>query len=342
MTENKFIAFFDVLGFKNLVDKNSHETLMNIYEGALYDTVVQISQTGIDLYKDDSTAVKSLENIKKYIISDSIILIQNDFSHRGFFFLILQCRVLLTVCMNEGIPLRGAISLGPVSILENFGTTIVGKGLTNAYMLESIQNWSGAIIDDSCFQIHPGDEAFLEIMNNHDNPLVVDYEVPTKNSEIRKYRVINWTSERESFKTIEKSFTQHGKEINSEKEKSIISNTIDFVKFCNRKRPFFKKIKKAQFAFEFLNKTFGTSINTISNKSLEKLLEHDKSISFINFLLESPFYELKKIKKEEFLKHSLSDKLVRLSEIDGEVEKSFEIYKNLSRKNKIEVLKKIR
>jgi hypothetical protein len=104
MKDNKFVAFFDVLGFKNLVEKNSHETLMKIYEGALCDTVSQISRMGISIYKNDETAVKSLEDIKKYVISDSIILIQNDFSHRGFFFLVLQSRVLLTVAMSEGIP----------------------------------------------------------------------------------------------------------------------------------------------------------------------------------------------------------------------------------------------
>lgn len=341
MTDNKFIAFFDVLGFKNLVEKNSHETLMSIYEDALCDTVFQISRTGIDLYKNDETAVKSLENIKKHIISDSIILIQNDFSHRGFFFLILQCRVLLSVCMDQGIPLRGAISLGPVSILENFGTTIVGKGLTNAYTLESIQNWSGAIIDDSCFEIHPGDKFFLEIMNNHGNPLVVDYKVPTKNSENREYRVINWTSEKESLKKIEKSFSQHGKEINTEKEKLIVSNTLDFVKFCNRKRPLFKKIKNAQLPFDFLKKAFGTSISTVSNESLKKLVEPNKSISFIDLLLESPFYNIQKVNGESFIKHSLSEKLIRVDDIDDKIEKSFAIYKDLSRKNKIKVLNRI-
>lgn len=341
MTENKFIAFFDVLGFKNLVEKNSHKTLMKIYEGALCDTVFQINRTGIDLHKNDETAVKSLENIKQYVISDSIILIQNDFSHRGFFFLVLQCKVLLTVAINEGIPLRGAISVGPVSILENFGTTIVGKGLTNAYMLESIQNWSGAIIDDACFQIHPGDETFLGIINNSDNPIIINYKVPTKTHEVREYRVINWTSEKESLNTIKQSFSQHGKEIINEKEKVIVQNTLNFVKFCNRKRPIFKKIKQAQVVFEFLNSFFDTSINTISKESLRKMLEPNKNFGLIEFLLESPFYELNKIEDETFIKHSLSSKLLKISDISETIEDSFNIYKNLSFRNKVNVLKRI-
>ena len=39
--KNSFVAFFDVLGFKNLVEKNSHEELMDIYDFGLYESIEQ-------------------------------------------------------------------------------------------------------------------------------------------------------------------------------------------------------------------------------------------------------------------------------------------------------------
>lgn len=37
--KNSFVAFFDILGFKNLVEKNSHEDLIDIYKESLYESL---------------------------------------------------------------------------------------------------------------------------------------------------------------------------------------------------------------------------------------------------------------------------------------------------------------
>lgn len=336
--ENKFVAFFDILGFKNLVERNSHEKLVKIYQEVLLDTVSEIKRLGLEIHKNDKTALKALESIKQFIISDSIILIQNDCTHRGLFFITLQAKVLLQMAMEEGIPLRGAISVGPVTILESFGTTIIGQGLVNAYSLEGIQNWSGAIIDDKCFKIHPKDNLFLEILDVK-TPLFGIYKVPTKLQEVKDYHVINWVKDNQTLKEIGKAFLKHGKELNQEKEIQLVSNTLEFAKFSIKQRKVFQQIQKARIFFIFLIKSFGLSIKTISQDSLEKLLK-PKENDPISFLLESPFYSLEQKDNKEFLKHSMSVSLIDVNEIlSFKNIDSFEKYMKLTQKNRLKVLK---
>jgi len=336
--ENRFVGFFDILGFKNLVEKNSHEKLVKIYKDVLIDTVAEIRRLGFDIHKNEENALKSLESIKQFIISDSIILIQDDCTHRGLFFITLQAKVLLQIAMDEGIPLRGAISVGPVTILEDFGTTIIGQGLINAYSLESTQNWSGAIIDDKCFQIHQNDNVFLEVLEAK-TPLFATYKVPTKTQEDNNYHVINWVKDTQTLEEIDEAFLKHGKELILEKEKQLVINTIEFAKFSINQRETFYQINNARTFFIYLIKTFGVSIKTISQDSLEKLINTEEN-DIISFLLESPFYILEEKDNKSFIKHSMSNKLVDVDKLlSFKNIDSFETYIKLKTNDRIKVLK---
>ena len=86
--------------------------------------------------------------------------------------------------LADGIPLRGGISYGPVSIIENKrGTTIVGLGLTKAYNLESSQQWSGGVVDKECFELfkgETGDSIIQTLLSDKLNPLIIKYNIPLK------------------------------------------------------------------------------------------------------------------------------------------------------------------
>ncbi|MBN1291755.1 MAG: hypothetical protein JXB48_07935, partial [Candidatus Latescibacteria bacterium] len=59
----------------------------------------------------------------------------------------------------------------------------VGKALVEASELEKIQQWSGASLTNKA----------AEKIVSPESSVLVDYNVPLKNSEKRKYKVINWT-----------------------------------------------------------------------------------------------------------------------------------------------------
>lgn len=334
---NKFVGFFDILGFKNLVAKNSHEKLCEIYQEVLIDSVDEIRRIGLELHKNDETALKSLESIRQFIISDSIILVQNDFSHRGLFFITLLAKVLLKISMHEGIPLRGAISVGPATILEDFGTTVIGQGLVNAYSLESTQHWSGAIIDDRCFQIHQNDKSFLKLLELK-SPILLKYSVPIKTQENKDHYVINWLDDNTTLEEIGASFLRHGKELVLDKEKQLVSNTIDFAKYSIIFNKTFKQIEKAREFFQFMAKSFGLSIKSVSKDSFIKLI-NPKRNDLLGFLLESPFYSLVENDNKKYLKHKMSEKILDVDEVLNQINiDSFKSYFELTVENRVKTL----
>ena len=233
--KDSFVAFFDILGFKNLVDRNSHEDLIEIYEESLYENLNLTDKYFDPIYKiiTPLNETNSL-HIKTYVISDSIILVQPDLTKRGFVNLIAKCQVLLASSLADGIPLRGALSYGPLSILENSrGTTIVGRGLTKAYSLESLQQWSGGIIDEECFGLfleEPAESLINNLLSNSKNPLIIKYRIPLKENKFTDGYGFNWPQYNllNNENDVTSAFTKHKKKISSEKETLMIENTVKY------------------------------------------------------------------------------------------------------------------
>ena len=230
--ENSFVAFFDILGFKNMVEKNSHEELMEAYEFGLYESL-DTAEKMTNLVMGMITPPNELESLKIqiYVISDSIIFIQNTLTQRGLLYIISYCRMLIGSAMADGIPIRGGLSFGPVSIENKRGTTIVGLGLTKAYNLESKQQWAGGIVDKECFEIVPKENEDLvnHLINNKKNPIITKYNVPQKDGSVKEELAMDWTIYEliKSEEDIRASFSKHNKEINEDVEIKI-KNTIDF------------------------------------------------------------------------------------------------------------------
>ncbi|TDE07732.1 hypothetical protein [Flavobacterium sandaracinum] len=230
--KNSFVAFFDILGFKNMVEKNSHEELMEAYQFGLYDSL-ENAEEATNLFLSMITPPEELETLKIqiYVISDSIIFIQDTLTQRGLLYIISYCRMLIGSCLADGIPIRGALSFGPVSVENKRGTTIVGKGLTKAYNLESKQQWAGGIVDKECFEIVPKENEDLinHLINNKKNPIITKYNVPQKDGSEKEELAMDWTIYEllKNPEDIRKAFSKHNKEINDDVEIKI-ENTIKF------------------------------------------------------------------------------------------------------------------
>ncbi len=130
--ENKYIAFLDVLGFSALVEsdnKEKLETYFNAISGAF------------DFFDE------KIKQIKKLIISDSIILIAPD-TNDSFKHMLDAIRVLQVMLATQGIWIRGGISFGEV-FYDDEKNAIIGKGYIKAYLLEQEAIYPRIIIDPS-------------------------------------------------------------------------------------------------------------------------------------------------------------------------------------------------
>jgi len=154
----KYVAFLDILGFKNILDEKNQETAK--------DFIIQFSKTIFKVFRSFEGALDF--KVKGYIVSDSLILYSNDSSKEALVNLI---EVVETICRDEyiknGILIRGGISKGDfvkikASELPNLEKAlIVGKSYVKAYELEGANKVIG---------INLSKEVYLDILE-YDNQL---------------------------------------------------------------------------------------------------------------------------------------------------------------------------
>lgn len=122
-----YIAFLDILGFKNIVNGKTCEDILGIYKEIEHRPFSQIMRNGEALIVPDSVNLK--------IMSDSICIYVEKDVKNALFALIETCLLFQVHLaeLQEPIFLRGAIVVGDIYAK---GDRTFGPGLTKAYLLE--------------------------------------------------------------------------------------------------------------------------------------------------------------------------------------------------------------
>lgn len=240
----RYFAFLDIMGFRELVKNNSHADLVELYK-----RLVNFQVEFYENYHKQEQQFRA-EKLGEYFeptglrlvnISDSILLWTKDSKENSLFELSYAVKLLMSISMSIGIPLRGAIVKGDVEILEKENSlSIIGLALVHAYEKEGKQNWSGCTVDNGIFTYlrslknvvlnQPGPHRFEKL-----DSLFVETEIPFKDKPQKGY-VINWADNIEySEEQIRESFSKYNKRQNEPEHitKSIelkIQNTINFYK----------------------------------------------------------------------------------------------------------------
>lgn len=121
-----YVAFLDILGFKNLVKKASCDEMLAIFNEVKQQYVVT---------RMDQTQLFDPEDMHMKIMSDSVCIyiyswIPNALQSLIFICIHFQSRMLK---LDEPVLMRGGISKG---LLYADNDIIFGEGLVNAYLLE--------------------------------------------------------------------------------------------------------------------------------------------------------------------------------------------------------------
>jgi len=83
-------------------------------------------------------------------VSDSILLWTKDSKEETLIELLFVVNAIMSVAIQNGIPLRGSITKGDIEVVESEGfLSIVGKALVFAYEREKVQKWSGCIVSSN-------------------------------------------------------------------------------------------------------------------------------------------------------------------------------------------------
>ena len=255
-----FFGFFDILGFKEILDKNSLDYLCDII-GPILDT---LDNEAITMGGIDPSQGLCLHQTNTLVFSDTIILYEKASQMSNGLIpsigatLIDKAAVLSRLAFENGVPLRGAISFGEYVVNDRY---FLGKPIHEACVAEKKCNWSGVILCDSAIkkmqQQPPIQRVNWRGMENvpiENNPfrqelIVNDYRHPT--GKISQYPALRWDdilkvrqyvpelkklngTEDNAFihSRVKNAFSQHNKDINNEKTERKIENTFKFLVHC--------------------------------------------------------------------------------------------------------------
>lgn len=254
-----FLAFFDVLGFKEFIYNNEMEYSQQMFSHLLRDSQTAVS--GEKYIKANSgMIIPDLKNqkINCLHVSDSIVFWSNSDTKEDFLEIVKVCYAFYWRSLQTTFPLRGCLIHGEIDFQpftiknENQSTfhnySLFGKGLIEGYLKAESINYAGCYIDESAIQ---------KVNNKIINALIYDqkiclYKVPFRDGAFSYEHVFrpikgehNDVSFRNSANGIKRLFTDHmnGKLI-SDSVKLKMNNTIDFIEYFRQTKPDLEKPNK--------------------------------------------------------------------------------------------------
>ena len=182
-TGKRFLAYFDVMGFKDFVYRNKHKAVKKRMDAisAIVKRIEEYELNNFSKKSDDSSILEivnkinesensdildiSEEDIKKavdsvfdinstiihpVIFSDTVVLVSNSNKISDLFKILVMSSLFIKYLFEQKspIPIKGAISYGEVTVDRN-KNIIFGKPLIDAYELAEQINFYGAIAHNS-------------------------------------------------------------------------------------------------------------------------------------------------------------------------------------------------
>jgi hypothetical protein len=225
---NRYVALFDILGFKNLVENNDLAAVVKFFE-----SFIKLIRSGKVLLEGHLTMDGKHHPLGYKLFSDTILLYSQDTSFDSLHNLVLYCLVLIREGLLQGIPVRGAITKGEVFIDKDI---FIGKPIVQAHVMEQRQEWLGCWIDDVCLENLSGEERW-----RLDGDMIVPYLIPLKQSEPEQSLwAINWTvsiyiqdKQTDTFDQIDRMFAvgSKGNECDPNVKRKKV-NTQKFAGYC--------------------------------------------------------------------------------------------------------------
>ncbi|WP_338374998.1 hypothetical protein [Dysgonomonas capnocytophagoides] len=148
---NRFVAFIDILGFKDRVMRSS---ISEVSELLL--KMNKFLENSLDLGRDrgfnlmnERREEKEPDNILRFTtFSDSIVIFSKDDSEIAFSFFCQKITQFIEECLKNEIPLKGAIAHGEIYVNQS-KLLYCGQPLIDAYLLEEELQYMGIITHHS-------------------------------------------------------------------------------------------------------------------------------------------------------------------------------------------------
>jgi hypothetical protein len=240
----RFIAYFDYLGFKDFIENNDLEKQRFIVGNNFRDME---SALGRGKYKDVPRGVIadiSESKINCINFSDTVVFFTNDTSDASLIELLEVSYQFNWQAIDYCFPVRGALVYGEMEYIDfkksnNGGgvyniNSVFGKGLVKAHLKAESQNWAGTVLDESFISELSRRGLDLE---EYLSPYAKKYKVPYKDNVEQEdefvLNIIKGSLNDEGLKNygngIRDNFADYNKSVTDERVQQKIKNTLQFL-----------------------------------------------------------------------------------------------------------------
>lgn len=238
-----YLAYFDLLGFKEFILKNNDTHISKRMEHVFRDLETSLCQgNGYIINNGIGIADISKFKLQCLVISDTILIWTNDCESYSLIEFLnvaydFNCRMI-----RFNFPLRGAVLKGKIEEIsgkyvnkENGSYSVqcvYGKGVIDAHLKAECQNWAGTVIDNSII-----DDLIKFDSLDFLNDKATKYKVPYKNNIINDeeyvFKIVKTPFEdlflKNTLNNIDKLFTKDNKSIGDNRVQIKIENTKAFI-----------------------------------------------------------------------------------------------------------------
>lgn len=131
--EECLVTFFDILGFRNLLNTRRGAEIRR-----LLSTFRRVSE-GDATPPTRSDEMRMISEVHAEIISDAIVrtrTIETQYPDGALVWEIIDLLHIQIECIDNGILVRGAMTIGPMHLGIDFSGPVFGPGLVQAYLME--------------------------------------------------------------------------------------------------------------------------------------------------------------------------------------------------------------
>ncbi len=208
-TADRFVAFLDIMGFKDRVARTNHAQLLKQLTNFNREITSYIGK-----YKNSEIQLAQF--------SDSIVLFSNDTTSISLQTLAEVTRGIMQTAINLQIPMKGAIAQGKITC-DIPKQLFFGQALIDAYLLEENINYYGILVH------HTAEKSVLTLIDN--KKIFKDIKAPLKSGKISHFELswyINDDNKDIDLKKISSALKVIRQTV-SDSPRKYIDNTLDVI-----------------------------------------------------------------------------------------------------------------
>lgn len=230
-TRERFVGFFDIMGFKDRIFRHDHDEILKIME-EIHEIIDAIDNYARDNPYKNILPKWSSAIVRPVMFSDAILVVSEDDSESSLVKLMFSSSFIIGGALRSKIPIKGALAYGKQT--ADFDKSLhFGKPLIDAYKLQDELQMYGAVLHHTV-EGYLREHGMLEsLINKH---AIFKSKVPFKKSSVNHY-CLNWNFMVDDNQDKRNEILLQLYDTVSGSTRHYVDNTLEFVNAIEASKP---------------------------------------------------------------------------------------------------------